>query len=164
MITTVNAGEIDADHWTHDRKIGGGRILGEVCHFVDLLRYLTGASIKEASLQSMQESKGDTVSLNLEFGDGSIGTVHYFANGHRKLKKERLDVFCEGKVFQLDNFIKLSGYGWPGFSNRRLWRQDKGQFACAKEFLKVDSQQSKSPISFSELIEVQKTLLNLIDK
>ena len=134
MIMTVNAGAIPGDHWVQDREIGGGRIVGEACHFVDLLRHLAGAEIVDADIKLMDSVHNDTAIVSLSFADGSIGTINYFANGHRSVAKERLDVFCDGRVFQLDNFRSLKAFGWNGFKNRKLWRQDKGQSACVEAF------------------------------
>ncbi len=134
MIMTVNAGTIPGDHWVQDREIGGGRILGEACHFVDLLRHLAGAKIVDADIKMMDSAHNDTATLSLSFADGSIGTINYFANGHRNVAKEKLDVYCDGRVFQLDNFRSLKAFGWSGVKSRKLWRQDKGQVACTKAF------------------------------
>ncbi len=83
----------------------------------------------------MQTPTGDTASLQLGFSDGSIGTVHYFANGSRSFPKERVEVFAHGRVLQLENFKVLRGFGWKGFTTVRLWRQDKGaQRVCKKPF------------------------------
>ena len=71
------------------------------------------------------------VHLPLRFADGSLGTIQYLANGHKSFPKENLEVFCGGRILQLDNFRSLKGYGWPGFAKLNLWRQDKGQAACA---------------------------------
>lgn len=86
--------------------------------------------------------------------DGSFGTL---ANGHKSFPKERLEVFCEGRILQLDNFRKLSGFGWKGFNRMNLWRQDKGQTACAAAFVDAIATGAPSPISFSELLEVTRT-------
>jgi len=92
---TVNAGAIPADHWTQDRAVGGGRIIGEGCHFIDLLRFLAGSPIVSVQAMMMGETGGgavrdDKVSFTLGFEDGSFGTVHYLANGHKSFPKERL--------------------------------------------------------------------------
>ncbi len=134
FVMTVNAGAIPAAHWTQDPEVGGGRVVGEACHFIDLLRFLAGTPIKSWQRQQMVAGTGDTLSIQLQFADGSIGTVHYFANGPKSFPKERLEVFAGGRALQFDNFRKLKGYGWPGFSKMNLWRQDKGQKACAAAF------------------------------
>jgi hypothetical protein len=94
------------------------------------------------------------LSLQLAFGDGSIGTVHYFANGPKSFPKERLEVFAGGRALQLDNFRKLTGFGWPGFGKMNLWRQDKGQKACAAAFVHAVESGGASPIPLDELFEV----------
>ena len=154
FVMTVNAGAIPASHWTQDAEVGGGRILGEACHFIDLLRHLAGVPIESWQRQMMQPGSGDTMSIQLRFVDGSIGTVHYFANGPKNFPKERLEVFAEGRVLQLDNFRKLTGYGWPGFKSMNLWRQDKGQKACAAAFVRAIESGSAAPIALDELLEV----------
>ncbi|VFN00637.1 MAG: Predicted dehydrogenase, partial [Candidatus Kentron sp. G] len=126
FIMTVNAGHIPADHWTQDPAVGGGRIVGEACHFIDLARFLAGASITGWRGLAMESATGDTVSLQLAFADGSIGAIQYFANGSRSFPKERLEVFAAGRVLQLDNFRRLTGYGWPGFKKMNLLRQCYG--------------------------------------
>lgn len=131
IIYTVNAGAIPANHWTQDPEIGGGRIIGEGCHFIDLLRYLVGQPIVGLEACMMGAAPGITVrqdkmTITLEFADGSIGTVHYLANGHKSYPKERMEVFSEGRVLVLDNYKTLRGYGWNGFKRMRLLRQDKG--------------------------------------
>lgn len=77
----------------------------------------------------------DTASINLSFADGSTASIHYHANGHKSFPKERIEVFSDGRILRLDNFTRLKGWGWPTFSKKRLWRQNKGQLECAKEFL-----------------------------
>lgn len=163
FVMTVNAGAIPADHWTQDPSVGGGRIVGEACHFIDLLRYLAGVEIIGYSTTKMDVATGDTVSLHLSFQDGSIGTVHYFANGSKSFPKERLEVFAAGGVLQLDNFRKLSGFGWPGFSKMNLWRQDKGQKACAAAFIKAVEHGGETPISLDEVMEVSRLAIDIAE-
>jgi len=154
IIITVNAGAIPGDHWTQDRQVGGGRIIGEGCHFVDLARFLAGAPVR-----SVQTAKAadDTVTITLAYEDGSTAAVHYFANGSKSFPKERVEVFCGGRILQLDNFRKLKAYGWPGFRGMKLWRQDKGNGACVKAFVEAIRGGAPSPIPFDELMEVAET-------
>jgi len=165
FVVTVNAGAIPGEHWTQDRVSGGGRIVGEACHFVDLLRHLAGAPITDMVRRSAFGSGSvldDTSSLHLDFEDGSIGTIHYLANGHKSFPKERIEVFSGGRVLQLDNFRVLKGYGWPGFRGRRLWRQDKGQTACVGAFVRcIEEGWSQAPIPFDELMEVSRAAVRL---
>ena len=103
----------------------------------------------------------DTTTIQLGFADGSIGTIHYFANGSRSFPKERLEIFAAGRVLQLDNFRKLAGYGWTGFRKMNLWRQDKGQSACVQAFVDAVRQSGTSPISIDELMEVSRVTVEL---
>jgi len=162
FVMTVNAGTVPPEHWTQDRRVGGGRVVGEVCHFIDLLRFLAGSPIKGFQASSMGPSPGmavtdDKASITLNFEDGSIGTILYLANGHRSFPKERLEVFTAGRILQLDNFRRLSGFGWPGFRKMNLWRQDKGQKQCARAFLlALRAGGEPAPIPFDELMEVSR--------
>jgi predicted dehydrogenase/threonine dehydrogenase-like Zn-dependent dehydrogenase len=156
FVMTVNAGAIPADHWTQDAEQGGGRIVGEGCHFIDLLRFLAGAPIESFSRETMASPIADTTTFTMRFTDGSIGTVHYFANGCKAFPKERLEVFAQGGVLQLDNFRKLRGFGWKGFKTMNLWRQDKGQAACAAAFLAA-VRGGAAPIPAAEILEVART-------
>lgn len=161
FIMTVNAGAIPPDHWTQDAEIGGGRTIGEACHFIDLLRFLACAPITAWGRADMVSPTHDTVSLSLSFADGSIGTIHYFANGNKAFPKERLEVFASGGILQLDNYRKLTGFGWPGFSKMNLWRQDKGQKACAKAFVDAIEGKGPVPIPFEEIVEVSRISIEL---
>jgi predicted dehydrogenase/threonine dehydrogenase-like Zn-dependent dehydrogenase len=161
FIMTVNAGAIPADHWTQDMEVGGGRLLGEACHFVDLLRFLAGSPITGWSRAMMEANTEDTVSISLQFVGGSIGTIHYFANGSKSFPKERLEVFAQGRVLQLDNYRRLTGFGWPGFKKMNLWRQDKGQKACAAAFIQAIKEGGAAPIPFEEILEVSRVTIEL---
>lgn len=163
IIYTINAGHIPADHWTQDMDIGGGRIIGEACHFIDLMRFLVGRPIVSVFSLAMggtgeTRASSDKMTINLEFEDGSLGAVHYFANGSKTFPKERVEVFSEGRVFQLDNFRKLNISGEklinrfsmshfkPNFSG-----QDKGHEAGFIAFLKSIRDGEDCPISFEEI-------------
>ena len=161
IIITVNAGYLPDDHWAQDREVGGGRIVGEACHFIDLLRFLTGHKIVSYNKKTMSSKNNDTVSLNFNFEDGSIGTVHYFSNGPKSMSKERLEIFSNGSVLQLDNFKKLKGYNWPGFKKMNLWLQDKGHHQCIKEFVHSIRNGLDTPIPLNEIIEVSKISIEL---
>jgi predicted dehydrogenase len=158
---TVNAGAIPASHWTQDPVVGGGRLIGEACHFIDLLRFLCGAPIVQAEVAAMDDATLDTFTLTLNFADGSLGTVHYFANGSKAFPKERVEVFAAGRVLQLDNFRRLTGFGWPGFKSMNLWRQDKGQRACALAFVEAVRAGGPAPIPLDELLEVARVSIEL---
>jgi predicted dehydrogenase len=164
IVMTVNAGKIVNEHWTQDLKIGGGRIIGEACHFIDLLRFLVGKTITSHQIQFMDNLTKDTASIQLSFEDGSIGTIHYHSNGSKTFPKERLEVFARGGILQLNNYQKLIGYGWPGFKKMNLWQQDKGQKACAKAFIDAISNGNISPIPIEEIFEVSKISIKLANQ
>lgn len=169
FIMTMNAGDIPADHWTQDNDIGGGRIIGEACHFIDLMRFLAGSEVTSVQARRMGDSHGvaiteDKATITLGFADGSFGTIHYLANGAASFPKERVEVFAAGKVLQLDNFRKLRGFGWSGFKKMNLWRQDKGQGACAAAFLSAIEKGEQSPIPVAELFEVASVTLDVVDQ
>ncbi|MEN3977222.1 bi-domain-containing oxidoreductase [Emcibacter sp. SYSU 3D8] len=165
FIMTVNAGAIPAEHWTQDPSVGGGRIVGEACHFVDLLRHLASAAIRHHLIVGLDGAKrtpvGDSVAITLSFADGSVGTIHYLANGHRSVGKERLEVFCAGRVLQLDNFRRLRGHGWPGFRSMNLWSQDKGHRACVRAFVEAITHGRAAPIPIDEILEVSRVAIEL---
>ena len=161
FVMTVNAGAIPADHWTQDMEVGGGRVIGEACHFVDLLRFLADSPIVGWSRATMDAETEDTVSISMSFADGSIGAIHYFANGSKSFPKERLEVFAQGRVIQLDNYRKLTGFGWPSFKKMNLWRQDKGQKACAKAFIDAIEGHASAPIRTEEIFEVTRISIEL---
>jgi predicted dehydrogenase/threonine dehydrogenase-like Zn-dependent dehydrogenase len=168
MIMTVNAGAIPAEHWTQDPRVGGGRIIGEGCHFIDLLRFLAGAPIVGFDAVSLGMAPGiirdDKATITLRFADGSTGTIFYLANGNKAFPKERLEVFAGGRILQLDNFRKLHGFGWSGFSGMNLWRQDKGQRAMAEAFIAAVARGGPSPIPFEEILEVGRVTIDIAAK
>ena len=169
IIMTVNAGSIPAEHWVQDLKVGGGRIIGEACHFIDLMRFLTGSLITE--FQSMMmgdvpgvEVRSDKVTINLSFADGSFGAIHYLANGGSAFPKERVEVFCDDAVLQMDNYRVLKGYGWKGFNKMKLLRQDKGQQACARAFIESIRDGLESPIPYDEVMESSRISIEIVNK
>lgn len=169
FIMTMNAGEIPAGHWTQDKEIGGGRIIGEACHFIDLMRYLADSEIVSVQARRMGDAPGvpvteDKAAITLGFADGSFGTVHYLANGAVSFPKERVEVFAAGRVLQLDNFRKLKGFGWPDFKKMNLWKQDKGQGACAAAFLGAIEKGEACPIAPEEIFEVARVTIDVTEQ
>ena len=169
FMMTMNAGSIPVDHWTQDNEIGGGRIIGEACHFIDLMRYLADSEIVSVQCRRMGDVDSvditeDKAAIILGFADGSFGTIHYLANGAANFPKERVEVFAAGRVLQLDNFRKLKGFGWPGFSKMNLWKQDKGQTGCAAAFLSAIESGKESPIPARELFEVARVTIEIAEQ
>lgn len=165
FIMTMNAGAIPANHWTQENAVGGGRIIGEACHFIDLMRFLAGSKIVSIQARRMGDAPGvevaeDKASITLGFADGSFGTILYLANGAASFPKERVEVFAAGQVLQLDNFRKLKGFGWRGFSRLNLWKQDKGQNACAAAFLQA-IERGTAAIPVDEVFEVARVTIEV---
>lgn len=168
FIMTMNAGAIPADHWTQDNAVGGGRIIGEACHFIDLMRFLAGSKIVSIQARRMGETDAvqvleDKASITLGFEDGSFGTIFYLTNGASSFPKERVEVFTAGRVLQLDNFRKLKAFGWPGFNKMNLWRQDKGQDACAAVFVDSIRDGKEAPIPADEIFEVARVTIQVAE-
>ena len=152
----VNAGYLPPDHWVNDREQGGGRILGEVCHFVDLLMFLAASPITEVEGRALRNSRrysGDNVLISIRFANGSQGTISYLANGDRAFSKERLEVFGGGAVAVLEDFrrLDLMREGTKKTIHSR-WRQDKGHRGEWTAFAESVRQGRGAPIPFEELI------------
>ena len=155
----INSGYIPKDHWTQDISIGGGRIIGEACHFVDLARFLVGYEIVNVNASSIGEQSNEKVlsdkaTIRLNFKDGSLAVINYFSNGHKAYPKENVEVFTNGKILHLNNFKKLDGYGFKGFKRMSVWNQDKGHNNCMLEFIKSVRVGSLAPIPLNEIFEV----------
>jgi len=139
--------------------------VGEACHFIDLMRFLAGSPIVSIQARRMGDAPGmviteDKASITLGFEDGSFGTILYLANGAASFPKERVEVFAAGRVLQLDNFRKLKGYGWPGFSKMNLWKQDKGQNACTMAYL-LAVENGVPAIPVDEIFEVARVTIDV---
>jgi predicted dehydrogenase/threonine dehydrogenase-like Zn-dependent dehydrogenase len=152
----INAGYLPADHWVNDREQGGGRILGEVCHFVDLLMFLASSPIVEVEARALGNSgrySGDNVLVSLRFGNGSEGTISYLANGDRAFSKERIEVFGGGSTAVLEDFRRLELVrGGRKETIRSRWRQDKGHRGEWDSFVQSVLRQNEAPIRFEELV------------
>jgi predicted dehydrogenase/threonine dehydrogenase-like Zn-dependent dehydrogenase len=128
VVATMNSGFIPADSWVHDLEIGGGRIVGEACHLIDLITYLTGSRVTKVCMAAAGENPSantDTATILLKYADGSIGGVNYFSNGSKAYSKERVEVYSRNRTLVLDNFRLLNGFGFKGFKKMKT-RQDKG--------------------------------------
>ncbi|PLW98540.1 MAG: oxidoreductase, partial [Marinilabiliales bacterium] len=146
----INAGQLPADHWVNDPVVGGGRIIGEACHFVDLAMFLAGAPITSVSANAMAASGLDnTVIINLAFKNGSVASISYFSNGSKKLPKEQIEVFCGGTVAQIDDFNTLTIYK-EKVKSIKFKGQDKGHKEEIKQFFKSITEGLPCPIPFNE--------------
>ncbi len=147
----INAGNIAADHWVHDPLIGGGRILGEVCHFIDLCTFIASSKVKSlsANVLSTNSSLNDTVIINMTFENGSVANISYFSNGQKDLSKERLEVFAGGTVALIDDFKSITTYGKK--VSGKNGKQDKGHFREVELFLASIKNGQPSPIPFEQI-------------
>tara|TARA_R110002074_G_scaffold400872_1_gene597320 strand:- start:1491 stop:3602 length:2112 start_codon:yes stop_codon:yes gene_type:complete len=158
VIATMNAGVIPPEVWVHDMKVGGGRVIGEACHYLDLMVFLTGSKIKAVCMNALGENPAentDSASILVKMENGSTGVVNYFANGSKAYAKERLEVFSQDKTVVMDNFIKTSGYGTKGFSKLKT-KLDKGHKAQFARILEKIKQGDVALIPYEELINVTK--------
>ena len=150
----VNAGPVPADHWTRDPHVGGGRIVGEACHFVDLGRHLAGSPIAAVHSTPLGSGEWESAAITLAHENGSVSTIGYYANGSKRFPKERVTVLAGGRVLVNDNFRLLSSAGWGRPHRLRSFRQDKGHSSEVAAFLGALRSGNPAPVSFQELIEV----------
>jgi predicted dehydrogenase/threonine dehydrogenase-like Zn-dependent dehydrogenase len=162
----VNAGYTPLNHWTQDPNIGGGRIIGEACHFIDFITFLVGASPVSVTAYALPDNgkyREDNVSMTCTFPDGSVGVVDYLANGDKSFPKERVEVFCEAVVAVLDDF-KVLQIGKDGKKKEeRLARQDKGWVNEWKMFTKAIREGGALPIPYEQLIGVTKSTFAAVE-
>jgi predicted dehydrogenase/Zn-dependent alcohol dehydrogenase len=128
IVATMNAGFIPEKVWVHDMEIGGGRIIGEACHFIDLISFLTGSKVKSICMNAMginPKENTDNASILLKYENGTNAVINYFANGSKAYSKERIEVFHQERTLVLDNWRRLKGFGFKNFSSSSS-SQDKG--------------------------------------
>jgi len=158
VIATMNAGAIPPEVWVHDMQVGGGRIIGEACHYLDLMVFLTGSKIKVVCMNALGENPSentDSASILVKMENGSTGVINYFANGSKSYAKERLEVFSQQKTLIIDNFIKTSAYGTRGFSKLKT-KLDKGHKSQFGSILEKIKDGDVALIPYEELINVTK--------
>ena len=161
----VNAGYIPLNHWTQDPNIGGGRIIGEACHFIDFITFLVGAapvSVIAHALPDNSKYREDNVSMTFNFPDGSIGVVDYLANGDKSFPKERVEVFCGGQVAVLDDFVSLQTIR-DGKKKEERGAQNKGHVNEWKAFAKSIRDGDDPPIPYEQLIGVTKSTFAAVE-
>jgi predicted dehydrogenase len=150
----MNAGFIPANSWVHDLQVGGGRIVGEACHFIDLCSYLTGSRVVAVCMNAMgtaPQENTDNASILLRYANGSNAVINYLANGSKSYAKERVEVHAQERSLILDNWRTLTGFGFKGFTSQKS-KQDKGhaeQFRLLVDRLKTGGE---ALIPFGELV------------
>jgi len=161
----INAGPISLNHWTQNPNLGGGRIIGEACHFVDFITFLVGespVSVNAHALPDHGKYREDNVSMTFTFPDGSIGVIDYLANGDKSLPKERVEVFCGGQVSVLDDFVALQTVR-DGRKTEARGAQDKGWVNEWKAFAKSIREGGEAPIPYEQLIAVTKSTFAAVE-
>jgi len=161
----INAGKLPADHWTQDPEVGGGRIIGEACHFIDLCSFIADSPITNVEANAMKDANNlmDTVSISLAFENGSIASISYFSNGSKKLNKEYLEVFCGEKAVVIDDYKTMEIFGESKKSMKNP-SQDKGHAKEVALFLEAVKQGKQLPISFQECYNSTKATFEVLDK
>jgi predicted dehydrogenase len=154
----VNAGSIPRDHWTQRPEEGGGRIVGEAVHFIDLARFFVGAQISDMQVKTAENERpmDDVASIQLGFSDGSIASIRYLSNGHRSFPKERIELFADGMVVRIDNWRRMHGWGVSRLTTHLPQTQDKGHAALAAAFVRAVREGGSAPIPPNELLEVSR--------
>ena len=158
IIATMNAGFIPLNVWVHDLMIGGGRIVGEACHFIDLCNYLTGSKVVSVCMNSLgthPEENTDNASILLKYADGSNAAINYFSNGSKNYSKERLEVYSQERTIVMDNFQSTKAYGFKNFSSLKT-KLDKGHKNQFHELIKKVKQGGEPLIPFESIINTTK--------
>jgi len=161
----INAGKLPSTHWIHDPKVGGGRIIGEACHFIDLCSFIADSPISNVNANALEDANGllDTVSISLAFEDGSVASISYFSNGSKKLSKEYLEVFCGEQTIVIDDFKTMDVLG-TGKKSSKNSSQDKGHSKEVSLFLEAIKGGGELPISFEECYNSTKATFEVLDK
>lgn len=165
VIATMNAGHIPANVWVHDLEIGGGRIIGEACHYIDLITFLTGSKVKSVSMNAMgvnPQENTDNASILLSYENGSTGVINYFSNGSKAYSKERVEVYSQERTLIMDNFRTTEGFGFKNFSKLKTGI-DKGHEAQFKLLVDSINNGGASLIPFEDLINTTKTSFAAIE-
>lgn len=165
IIATMNAGFIPKDVWVHDMEIGGGRIIGEACHYIDLCSFISGSKVTSVCMNAMgisTEENTDNASILLKYENGSNAVINYFANGSKAYSKERLEIYSQERTLVLDNWRQLKGYGFKGLSGAKSG-QDKGHFNQFKELIDQQKNGGEPIIPFDEIINTTKASFAAIE-
>jgi predicted dehydrogenase len=165
VIATMNAGNIPANVWVHDMQVGGGRIIGEACHFIDLITYLTGSKVKAVCMNAMginPEENTDNATILLQYENGSTGVINYFSNGSKSYSKERVEVYSQDRTLVMDNFRKTEGFGFKGFSKLKT-KLDKGHKNQFDKLISQTKNGGTALIPFEEIVNTSKASIAAIE-
>ncbi len=161
---TINAGFINENSWVQDINIGGGRIIGEACHFIDLVTYFTGSKVKSVCMNSMgvnPKKNTDNVSILMKYENGTNAVINYFSNGSKQYSKEKIEIFYQEKTIILDNWTKLTGYGFKNFNSINS-RQDKGHQIQFNSLIESIQNGGNQIIPIDDIINTTKTSIAAI--
>ena len=164
VIATMNAGAIPKSHWVQDMSVGGGRIIGEACHYIDLISFLTGSEVEEVVMNAQginPTSDTDNASILLKYKNGSQGVIHYFSDGHKSYSKERIEIYDQGKTMIIDNFRKSTYYGYK--SSGLKTTQDKGHKEQFKRWNNLITTGGNEIIPFSSIMNTSKASIACIE-
>jgi predicted dehydrogenase/threonine dehydrogenase-like Zn-dependent dehydrogenase len=153
IVATMNAGFIPENSWVHDISIGGGRIIGEACHLIDLMIFLTGSSVENVSMSALGNNPNmntDNAIIILKFKNGSQGVINYFSNGSKAYAKERVEIHTQGKSIVIENFRKFKAFGYKGKDFSKA--QDKGHFEQFRRILAHSHEGKEAIIPFDEIL------------
>jgi predicted dehydrogenase len=165
MLYRVNAGYVGADSWIQDGEIGGGRIIGEVCHFVDFLTFMNGSFPVSVNAMAMKSAGdfNDVLNVSLSYENGSIGTINYFSNGDKGLPKERCEIFANGTTAVIDDYKKVTLYASGKKKIKKLLSQDKGQRFEVSEFINAILAEKSNVIPFEDIFITSLTTFKIIE-
>lgn len=165
IIATMNAGAIPKNVWVHDMEVGGGRIIGEACHFIDLCSFFIGSKVISVCMNAMElnpSENTDNATILLKYENGSTAVINYFANGSKAYSKERVEIFHQERTLVLDNWRKLKGYGFKGFSGDSS-SQDKGHPNQFKLLIDSVTKGGEAIIPFDSIVNTTKASFAAIE-
>ena len=168
ILYRVNAGRIQDSHWVQDPAEGGGRIVGEVCHFIDLMQFMTGSVTLRVHAEAVSSrthdiTDADSVFISLKFGDGSNGSIAYLAEGDRSVEKERIEIHGGGRTFIIDDFAIMSAHAGGKASSIRLGKQDKGQAEQVRRACNVVLNGTEAPIALEDLAATSRATFRILE-
>ena len=159
----INSGFIDNKSWIQDKDIGGGRVIGEICHFIDFIKFITKSKILSYDVKYISENKkiSDNLMIQFKLSDNSIANINYFSNGSGSFPKENIDIYTSGIIMSIKNFKKIEIFGKSKFSGKTLFSQNKGNKECVHDFLYRVKNNKESPTEFEDLCDTSKITIDI---
>jgi predicted dehydrogenase len=165
IVATMNAGFIPGNVWVHDMEVGGGRIIGEACHFIDLISFITNSQVVSVCMNALGQhpmDNSDNATILLKYENGTNAVINYFANGSKAYSKERVEVYHQERTLIMDNWRKLTGYGFKNFSSASSG-QDKGHQSQFNFLIESVTKGGKQVIPFDQIINTTKASFAAIE-